>query len=456
MNMAVRKPRVPVAAPLPELPCLSEVPRFVQLEREVEEEFRPLMLQSLQEKVGMFAKSGVQERPVCSCGKPMVRKDARGVSWFCRWGKVAANPVRYECKDCKRYVRPLLKALGVEPGRLCGSLARMLTLLGVVVPYQLAAHLAGILLGVTVNAMTVWRAVQRLGEAAKGYADGVSTYYADNRSQILEGCNAPQAVIVAPDGCNLGMQVRSKRRRRKRSEEQLPPLPPIEDGRFREVKTGVLLLPSERVEPSAGRQSVLRRVLVTCLGDADDLFNRLWAQLQLLGWWDRKTVVVIIGDGAEWIWNRAPWFIHRCEILDFWHAIEHAWEVARLFYDEGSQKAHRWIHQISTDLRSGKVKRVINRLKKISPTTLQAKEKLDSLIRYYTDNVQRMRYDEYLCLGYGIGSGSVESAHKQVVHARMRQAGMRWSVTGAQRLLALRVLLLNGDWNQVDHLRMVA
>ena len=49
-------------------------------------------------------------------------------------------------------------------------------------------------------------------------------------------------------------------------------------------------------------------------------------------------------------------------------------------------------------------------------------------------------------LGYGIGSGAVESAHKQVVHARLRQAGMRWSENGARRLLALRLLLLNHDW----------
>ena len=57
-----------------------------------------------------------------------------------------------------------------------------------------------------------------------------------------------------------------------------------------------------------------------------------------------------------------------------------------------------------------------------------------------------MRYDVYLRQGYGIGSGTVESAHKQVVHARMRQAGMRLSEAGARRLLALRLLLLNGDW----------
>ena len=67
-----------------------------------------------------------------------------------------------------------------------------------------------------------------------------------------------------------------------------------------------------------------------------------------------------------------------------------------------------------------------------------------------------MQYDEYIRLGYGIGSGAVESAHKQVVHARFRQAGMRWSEEGARRLLALRLLLLNQDWALLDQLRMVS
>jgi hypothetical protein len=66
-----------------------------------------------------------------------------------------------------------------------------------------------------------------------------------------------------------------------------------------------------------------------------------------------------------------------------------------------------------------------------------------------------MQYDEYQRLGYGIGSGAVESAHKQVVHARLRQAGMRWSEVGARRLLALRLLLLNSEWARVDQLRLV-
>jgi hypothetical protein len=148
-------------------------------------------------------------------------------------------------------------------------------------------------------------------------------------------------------------------------------------------------------------------------------------------------------------------FPQRCEILDFWHAIEYAWDFARAHFGEGSKRGIQWVHRLAKDLKAGKVDKVITRLQTLSPANPQSKKALDDLIRYYTNNRTRMRYDEYLRLGYGIGSGAVESAHKQVVHARLRQAGMRWSETGAQRLLALRVLLLNGEWEKLDQLRMV-
>jgi hypothetical protein len=86
----------------------------------------------------------------------------------------------------------------------------------------------------------------------------------------------------------------------------------------------------------------------------------------------------------------------------------------------------------------------------------QLRASWQALIRYDSENAGRRRYDEYLRLGYGIGRGAVESAHKQVVHARFRQAGMRWSEAGARRLLAWRLLLLNDNWALVDRLRMVS
>lgn len=301
--------------------------------------------------------------------------------------------------------------------------------------------------------MTVWRAVQRLGESCEKYIEEQTRFCCDpNQSPMTTG-PGPAAVLLGVDGSVLGMQVRAHRRRRQGT-AALPALPPVEEGHFREVKTGVLLLPAERVEPSPGRRSVVRRVLVTCLGDADRIFDRLLAKLHEMQWLGPETVVVIVGDGAEWIWNRAWMFSKRCEILDFWHAVEKAWEFGRMRWGEGSSVTTRWAHRLAEDLRGGKVKDVIARLQTLPVSTDKERELLDGLIRYYTTNQTRMRYDEYLRLGYGIGSGAVESAHKQVVHARMRQAGMRWSEAGARRLLALRVLLLNEQWSLLDRLTM--
>lgn len=241
-------------------------------------------------------------------------------------GAVGARIPRYRCAGCGAERRPLLEMLEIEPGQPSGWLARQLGLLGCVASYPLAAQLAGPLFGPTVNAMTIWRAVQRVGEAAAQHTEALATYHADPCAPTPEAAGAPEAVVVAVDGCMLGMQVRATRRRR-RADGPRVPLPPVAEGHFREVKTGVLLRPAERVEASPGRHTLVRRVLVTCLGDADALFARVWAHLRDTGWLGPTTTVVVIGDGSEWIWHRATLFARRCEILDFWHAMEYAWPM---------------------------------------------------------------------------------------------------------------------------------
>jgi hypothetical protein len=329
-----RQPRTPAAhgaPPPPARPRLAEeVPRLMVREREVEDEFQPRLLEALQRRVDALAAGLSETAPNCPrCLHPLHYHDSPTVSWLTRFGRMRAQASRYRCPACRQEHRPLLELLGVEAGRISGSLARLLALLGVVVPYELAARLAWLFFGVQVSPMSVWRTVQRLGEAAGRYQEALSQYHADSRTEGAPTSEAPQVVVLGVDGCQLGMQVRPHRRRRPSAEAPLPPLPPVEDGRFREVKTGVLLLPSERVETSPGRHCLVRRFLVTCLGEADAIFGHLWAQLRERGWLGSQTVVVIVGDGAEWIWKRASLFEQRCEILDFWHALEHAWEFAR-------------------------------------------------------------------------------------------------------------------------------
>jgi len=90
------------------------------------------------------------------------------------------------------------------------------------------------------------------------------------------------------------------------------------------------------------------------------------------------------------------------------------------------------------------------------PKTPELRESLQSLIAYYSEHAGRMRYDEYLRLGYGSAVAWWRARISRWCMARFRQAGMRWSEAGARRLLALRLLLLNDNWALLDRLPMVS
>src|SRR5712664_1647523 len=190
-------------------PWLADHPsQFLLLERAVEDEYRPRMLQELQRRVDALAESARGSSPACAgCGQQMVCQDVRPVSWLARFGRLRTPVARYRCPACHGECRPLLDLLGVEPGRISGSLARLLALLAVVAPYPLAARLAGLLLGVTISPMGVWKVVQRLGESAARYSEGMSQYHADSRSAGASTREAPPVVVLSVDGCMLGMQV---------------------------------------------------------------------------------------------------------------------------------------------------------------------------------------------------------------------------------------------------------
>lgn len=157
--------------------------------------------------------------------------------------------------------------------------------------------------------------------------------------------------------------------------------------------------------------------------------------------------VISIGDGARWIWNLMSYhFPEAVQIVDFYHAAERLWSLSRAVYGEGTKACKDWARKRVKHLLKGKVELVIDSLSEISNADV-AEEKKDN-ITYFTNNKERMRYNEYREKGYHIGSGAVESACKHVVGQRLKQAGMRWSVAGADAILQLRILWKNGEWNR--------
>ena len=71
-------------------------------------------------------------------------------------------------------------------------------------------------------------------------------------------------------------------------------------------------------------------------------------------------------------------------------------------------------------------------------------------VAFFTDRAAQIAYPTFLAQGYQIGSGLAESACKRFGTDRMKGAGMRWTLPGAQRVATLRMLLLSDRWAEVS------
>jgi len=134
-------------------------------------------------------------------------------------------------------------------------------------------------------------------------------------------------------------------------------------------------------------------------------------------------------------------------IVDWWHATEHLWEAARALFGEGTDEAVAWEKARETELWEGQVQQVIAALRQTQPAHEEAQQVVQEQITYFTNQQDRMRYDEYRACGYQIGSGTVESACKRVIGQRLKQAGMIWSEEQAMAVAQIRAALLDGRWS---------
>jgi len=175
----------------------------------------------------------------------------------------------------------------------------------------------------------------------------------------------------------------------------------------------------------------------------------------------RKPMVVVC-DGDRALWEKVKWLMQVVGlpivcVLDLYHVLERLWSAAYCFHPEGSDEAQAFVAERLERVLEGKVGYVIGGLKQMQTKHKLNKSKRDQLskvITYLENNRSYMRYDVCLSQGYPIGSGVVEGACRHVVKDRMEGTGMRWCVPGAQAMLHLRAIHLNGDWDAFQQYRI--
>jgi hypothetical protein len=138
-------------------------------------------------------------------------------------------------------------------------------------------------------------------------------------------------------------------------------------------------------------------------------------------------------------------------ILDIIHAIEYLWKAANALLGETNPDRTAWIQQYLLLILSGKTADVIQVLEKcVQDPSLSTSQRqaVCSTIGYYRRNLPYMCYHQYLARGWPIGTGVVEGACGHLVKDRMEQSAMRWTKPGAQAILDLRAVRINGDWDE--------
>jgi hypothetical protein len=162
--------------------------------------------------------------------------------------------------------------------------------------------------------------------------------------------------------------------------------------------------------------------------------------------------VVVMGDGAEWIWNEAEMHFGAygyVGIVDYFHACEHIHDLAKVLYGEGNAQGQRWATEHCTTLEEKGPDSFIRALKRRKPKTEKQKEAVRIELGYFQRNRKRMNYPAYRQKGMMIGSGPVEAGCRVVVGIRLKGAWKRWSRPGADAMLSVRTVLLNGDYEEL-------
>jgi hypothetical protein len=181
-------------------------------------------------------------------------------------------------------------------------------------------------------------------------------------------------------------------------------------------------------------------------------FGRLWGAeaarrgaLTVVGWHGRGNSiarlrpVVVIGDGAHWIWETAgAQFGERIEIVDYYHACEHLTPIAEALHGPQTPAARAWAADQRGVLLTRGVDAVLAALRSPGGLDARAQETVRRERAFFTTNRARMRYPAFRAQGLPIGSGAIESTAKHLIQLRMKRPGCRWSIAGGQALAALR------------------
>ena len=361
----------------------------------------------------------------CACGGEARFAGRRRKTFTTALGPLTLERAWYHCDSCHDGFSPRDRVLGMEDTFLSPAALRMIGIAAARTSFEGSSALLRELAGLTVAPKTVERHAEALGREIAG-----------DECHVIEPepSDAP-TLYLGLDGTGVPA--------RRTEVEGRGGKQPDGTAKTREAKIAVVWSAETADRDGcpvrdAGSATYNAAIETIATRDTDTepppFARRVLREAERRGF-DKAERRVILGDGAPWIWNFADeHFPDAIQIVDIFHAKGHLFEVAKAIYGHSSEIGERWARKRREELDEGRVDEVIAAVRSHAETCEEARKNAE----YFSSNRERMNYPKFQAMGLCVASGVVEGGCKNIVGTRLKQGGMRWTVRGANAIIALR------------------
>lgn len=403
---------------------------LTEMETEVMQVMRQMGTAFLEASCALWVPQYAEPQITCECGEKAQYVRKRTGQTKTQLGVLRLRRPYYLCERCGQGSYPVDEALGFCAGSISAGLDELLAYVGSLLAFDEAAGLLEKLSGLSVSSGRIRRSTEALGQRVQHQEEqAVKAAWEKGQPPVSpEPLSPSQPLYISMDGVSVLIRQQGGR----------------------EQKLGAVY--TTQTKPSRKRPDELevraeQISFYTDMTDATNFGRGLWLEAQRRGL-EQAEQVVVIGDGAHWIWRLADEHLpDAIQILDWYHASAYIWNAAHAIYGETSDIGTHWAQRRLDQLWEGKLDQLLIHLQRHAQ-----RKAVKEAISYFQNNRSRMDYPRYRALGLQIGSGTIESGCKHVIAHRLRQAGMRWTEEGALAIAKLRARLKSNRWDETAKL----
>ena len=408
-----------------------------------QELFRQMLEQAAQQKAGTAP-------PLCPPWQNKLSRLTKG-HWTTiqtRFGPMRIQRARGYCKRCRKWRFPADAVLGLpEAGTQSPAVQEIAALTVSQMPAAQAAHLVERLAGLTISGATLARQARQQGERAQAQRTQLDQQMSRPEGRAQQDRDLQLHLALEPFTLGIELDAWNIRERDDWGQSAQKRAAGEEPSRWHWVYGGTCFRLSQRVQTAGGRPEILSRGYAMTRGGVDALKEQLWAEAMRHGL-GRASEVLIVADGAVWIWNLAgDRFPGARQRVDFSHVSQHLGSVAHPLQPDDAPAARAWVEPLLAKLQADASCEVITELEQLRERVEEAaRAHVEREGAYLQTHRDRLDYGTAKKKGEPLGSGAMESTCGQY-QVRFKRTGQFWSPMGDEALMSLETFRRNGRWH---------